>query len=123
MARLLIINQLLHSLNRLSNPNQSQLGGLILRRSIRNASSVRHRAWKEKQQAEIRKRDEEAQGKRDETIARAEKAIDDFYTEYNAKKEKQIAKNKCVEASNTLLACFDEPLCAQGGGIQVPRIA
>jgi hypothetical protein len=57
------------------------------------------RAWREKQQASIRQRDDEAQAKRDETVARAEKAIDDFYTEYNAKKEKQIAKNKCVACS------------------------
>jgi len=56
------------------------------------------RSWREKQSVEIRKRDDEAQAKKEETISRAERSIDEFYQEYNAKKEKQIAKNKEEEA-------------------------
>ena len=38
-------------------------------------------------------------------IAKAEQAIDDFYASYSAKKERQIAKNKCVAPSR--LYCTD----------------
>lgn len=34
--------------------------------------------------------------KRKETIAKAERSIDEFYEQYNAKKERQIKENKCV---------------------------
>lgn len=54
------------------------------------------REWRARQEDSIRERDSAAQAAKEETIAKAERAIDDFYTEYNAKKEKQIAKNKCI---------------------------
>lgn len=44
----------------------------------------------------IRERDEASKAKHDQMIAKAEQAIDDFYASYSAKKERQIAKNKCV---------------------------
>jgi hypothetical protein len=46
------------------------------------------------QQAEIKKRDEESKRKKEETVLKAEKAIDAFYENYNAEKEKSIRKNK-----------------------------
>lgn len=52
------------------------------------------RQWREKQQAEIKKRDEESLRKKEETVLKAEKAIDAFYESYNAEKEKSIRKNK-----------------------------
>lgn len=52
------------------------------------------REWREKQQAEIKARDERSKAKREETIAKAERAIDQFYEEYSAKKEKNIRENK-----------------------------
>lgn len=52
------------------------------------------RDWREKQAAEIKKRDEASKAKRDETIGKAERAIDQFYEEYAAKKEKAIRENK-----------------------------
>ena len=55
-----------------------------------------YRTWREQQATEIRKRDDEADARKEEIISRAEKQIDDFYRDYNAKKEKQIAKNKFV---------------------------
>ena len=45
---------------------------------------------------EITRRDEASQVKRQETISKAEQAIDAFYKEYAAKKEKTIAANKSV---------------------------
>ncbi|KAI5452886.1 Clathrin light chain [Naganishia albida] len=57
------------------------------------------RQWREKQQAEIKKRDEESLRKKEETVLKAEKAIDAFYESYNAEKEKSIRKNKEDEAA------------------------
>ncbi|KAG8883060.1 hypothetical protein FRB97_007325 [Tulasnella sp. 331] len=56
------------------------------------------RAWRTKQQERIRERDEASERKKQETIGRAEEAIDSFYKEYNSKKEKNIAENKKSEA-------------------------
>ncbi|KZT05399.1 clathrin light chain [Laetiporus sulphureus 93-53] len=52
------------------------------------------REWREKQEAEIKARDEASKAKRDETISKAERAIDQFYEEYAAKKERNIRENK-----------------------------
>lgn len=52
------------------------------------------RKWREQQAESIRLRDEVSAQKRKETIARAERSIDEFYEEYNAKKERQIKQNK-----------------------------
>ena len=58
-----------------------------------------NREWRAKQAEQIAARDAQAAAKREETINKAEGAIDDFYAEYNAKKEKQIARNKFVSYS------------------------
>ncbi|KAI8978306.1 clathrin light chain-domain-containing protein [Trametes punicea] len=50
--------------------------------------------WREKQAEEIKARDEASKAKRQETIAKAERAIDQFYEEYAAKKERNIRENK-----------------------------
>ena len=55
------------------------------------------REWREKQAAEIKARDEASKAKRQETIGKAERAIDQFYEEYAAKKERNIRENKCVQ--------------------------
>ncbi|KDQ50895.1 hypothetical protein JAAARDRAFT_41684 [Jaapia argillacea MUCL 33604] len=55
--------------------------------------------WREKQQAEIKTRDEAAKAKREETIRRAEGSIDQFYEEYNTRKERNIRENKEHEAT------------------------
>ncbi|GAA6030000.1 hypothetical protein JCM8097_009208 [Rhodosporidiobolus ruineniae] len=52
------------------------------------------KSWREKQAEEIAKREEAAQQKKEETIAKARNAIDNFYKDYNERKEKDIAKNK-----------------------------
>ena len=53
-----------------------------------------YREWREKQAEEIKARDERSKAKREETISKAERAIDQFYEEYAAKKEKNIRENK-----------------------------
>ena len=55
-----------------------------------------YREWREKQQEEIRARDEASKAKRQETISKAERALEDFYEDYSRKKEKNIAENKCA---------------------------
>jgi len=54
--------------------------------------------WREKQQAEITARDEASKVRRQETIAKAERSIDEFYDNYSEKKEKNIRDNKNQEA-------------------------
>ncbi|KAF7362329.1 Clathrin light chain [Mycena venus] len=53
--------------------------------------------WREKQAAEIKARDEASKERRQETITKAEKAIDSFYDEYAKKKERAIRDNKDSE--------------------------
>ncbi|GAA6000921.1 hypothetical protein JCM10207_004720 [Rhodosporidiobolus poonsookiae] len=52
------------------------------------------KSWREKQAEEIARREEEATRKKEETIAKARNDIDNFYKNYNQKKEKAIAQNK-----------------------------
>lgn len=54
------------------------------------------REWREKQEEAIKARDAETKAKRQETIAKAERAIDTFYEEYTRKKERNIRENKWV---------------------------
>ena len=56
------------------------------------------RQWREKQAADIKAHDEASKAKRQETIGKAERAIDQFYEEYAAKKERNIRENKCAHA-------------------------
>lgn len=69
-----------------------------------------NREWVEKQAEEIRQRDEASKAKRQETISRAETAIDQFYEEYTAKKERSIRENKyflffAVSPNGLLMIC------------------
>lgn len=59
------------------------------------------RQWRHTQAEEIAKRDAQAERQRSEAISQAERDIDQFYSEYNAKKEKNIKKNKEDEANFT----------------------
>ncbi|KAF8806603.1 hypothetical protein BYT27DRAFT_7191160 [Phlegmacium glaucopus] len=54
--------------------------------------------WREKQQEEIRARDEASKIRREETIDKAERAIEEFYENYSKKKERNIRDNKNSEA-------------------------
>ena len=54
------------------------------------------RQWRERQADEIKARDERSKARRQETISKAERSIDQFYEEYTGKRERQIRENKCV---------------------------
>ncbi|CAA7258987.1 unnamed protein product [Cyclocybe aegerita] len=56
------------------------------------------REWREKQQAEIKARDEASKLRKEETIDKAERAIEEFYENYSKKKERNIRDNKNSEA-------------------------
>ena len=53
-----------------------------------------NRDWREKQQVEIQERDKASKARREETIAKAERSIDEFYENYAKKKERNIRDNK-----------------------------
>jgi hypothetical protein len=55
-----------------------------------------NRQWRERQAEEIKVRDEKSKARRQETISKAERAIDQFYEDYNGMRERQIRENKCV---------------------------
>jgi len=52
------------------------------------------RNWRGKQEAEIKARDEASKARRQETISKAERSIDEFYDDYAKKKERNIRDNK-----------------------------
>lgn len=54
------------------------------------------RSWRAKQEEDIARRDAQAERMRAEAASKAEQEIDQFYADYNAEKEKNIRKNKCV---------------------------
>jgi len=54
--------------------------------------------WREKQQEEIKVRDEASKLRREQTIDSAERAIEEFYENYSKKKERNIRDNKNSEA-------------------------
>ncbi|KAF8483651.1 clathrin light chain-domain-containing protein [Russula ochroleuca] len=56
------------------------------------------RQWRERQADEINARDERSKTRRQETISKAERAIDQFYEDYNAMRKRQIRENKDSEA-------------------------
>ena len=58
--------------------------------------NVTTRQWREAQAEQIKARDEASKQKRQETIAKAERSIDQFYEDYNSKKERNIRENKYV---------------------------
>lgn len=57
------------------------------------------RRWREEQEEDVARREAAAERKKAETVSKAEQDIDNFYAEYNKKKEKNIAKNKEAEAA------------------------
>lgn len=76
------------------------------------------RAWRERQQVQIERRDAVSAKKKEETVAKARQAIDDFYDNYNAKRDKEIAKVR--KEQEDFLAKRDE---TQSGGTTWERIA
>ncbi|KIP11337.1 hypothetical protein PHLGIDRAFT_83814, partial [Phlebiopsis gigantea 11061_1 CR5-6] len=66
----------------------------ILNQQVQEEEPEVIKQWRERQAAEIKARDEASKAKREETIGKAEHAIDQFYEEYAAKKEGTIRENK-----------------------------
>lgn len=52
------------------------------------------REWRERRDLQVQHRDEVSAGKKAETVKAAQEAIDEFYENYNNKKDKQIAQTK-----------------------------
>jgi Clathrin light chain len=55
-----------------------------------------HRQWREKQAADIKKRDEMSERRREEIKRQANQSIDDFYMEHKERVERSIKENKWV---------------------------
>ena len=52
------------------------------------------RAWRERTALRIAHQDEQSERKKTETTEKAQRAIDDFYENYNLKKDKLIAQTR-----------------------------
>ena len=74
--------------------------------------------WREKRDAANAKRAEQFARQREETVAEAQRNIDDFYENYNNKKEKQIAASR--KDAEQFLASRED---TTSGGTSWERIA
>jgi len=74
--------------------------------------------WRSKRDAAIARRDEISAAKKAETIRKAQQDIDDFYDEYNNKKEKGLAQTR--RDADDFLAAVDD---TTAGGTSWERIA
>ncbi|KAK0531895.1 Clathrin light chain [Tilletia horrida] len=81
-----------------SSAGAGQLGGQFASNDDDGEEPLPIRQWRDKRADEIAARDAAAERKKGETISKAEREIDDFYAEYNRKKEKNISANKEAEA-------------------------
>jgi hypothetical protein len=52
------------------------------------------REWRERQQLEIKRRDELSEKRKEETVAKAQQDIDGFYDNYNEKRDKLVAETR-----------------------------
>jgi len=76
------------------------------------------RAWRENRDADIAKRDEASQRKKDETVATSQKDIDSFYESYNRKVDRQ--KTQVAKEAEEFLAKRED---TTAGGTSWERIA
>ncbi|EMD97280.1 hypothetical protein COCC4DRAFT_72767 [Bipolaris maydis ATCC 48331] len=76
------------------------------------------REWRERRDLQIQHRDEVAEERKQSTIKEAQQNIDDFYENYNNKKEKEIAKTR--KEAEEFLANRDD---TTAGGTSWERIA
>ncbi|KAK1220377.1 Clathrin light chain [Marasmius sp. AFHP31] len=75
-------------------PQQSYTSTPILNQPLEEEEPEVIREWRQKQAEEIAARDEASKQRRQETVSKAERSIDDFYEDYSAKKERNIRENK-----------------------------
>ncbi|KAI5852534.1 clathrin light chain [Morchella snyderi] len=64
------------------------------------------RQWRERQTLEIQRRDELSEARKRETIEKAQGAVDDFYENYNAKRDKAIEQTRFVKYHSKILGFF-----------------
>jgi hypothetical protein len=76
------------------------------------------RQWRERRDADIERREESAAKKKAETVKSAQTNIDEFYENYNTKKEKQVTQTR-KEAEQFLANRED----TAAGGTSWERIA
>ena len=76
------------------------------------------KAWRAKRESEIARRDEISSSKKESTIKEAQQALDDFYDNYNDKKEKNLAQTR--REAEQFLASRDD---TTAGGTSWERIA
>jgi len=74
--------------------------------------------WREQRDAQLAKRAEQFAAQREETIKEAQANIDDFYNNYNTKKEKEISQTR--KEAEQFLANIDDTV---SGGTSWDRIA
>jgi len=74
--------------------------------------------WREKRDAQIQKRAEQFAAQREDTIKEAQQNIDDFYENYNTKKDKSIAATR--KEAEQFLASRDDTV---SGGTSWERIS
>jgi len=78
----------------------------------------REKVRRERRDAQIAKRSEQFAAQREETIKEAQANIDDFYNNYNSKKDKEIAQTR--KEAEQFLANLDDTV---SGGTSWDRIA
>lgn len=74
--------------------------------------------WREKRDAQIQKRAEQFAAQREDTVKEAQQNIDDFYENYNTKKDKAIAATR--KEAEQFLASRDDTV---SGGTSWERIS
>lgn len=57
---------------------------------------AQNRQWRERQTLEIQRRDEQSEARKRETIEKAQGAVDDFYENYNSKRDKALEQTRFV---------------------------
>ncbi|KAG8895490.1 hypothetical protein FRC00_007407 [Tulasnella sp. 408] len=75
-------------------PQQSMYGSGFPAQQVEEEEPEVIKQWRAQQEERIRERDAASEKKRQDTISKAEQAIDQFYQDYNSKKEREIAENK-----------------------------
>jgi hypothetical protein len=76
------------------------------------------KSWRQKRASEIDRRDAISQSKKESTIKEAQQALDDFYDNYNDKKEKNLAQTR--READQFLESRDD---TTAGGTSWERIA
>ncbi|KAG0127998.1 clathrin light chain [Tuber indicum] len=97
-------------------PNQNTYSGMSIQPEEEEPEVIKQ--WRERQTLEIQRRDELSETRKRETIEKAQRAVDDFYENYNSKRDKAIEVTR-TEAQEFL----DSRENTTSGGTSWERIA